>query len=386
MGKSIKKMSKRDFIKCGIFGLGASAFLAKGKYLFALAEDGMPEAPAADLWKWSKESPYYMVTPHGTKCLLCPNGCVLKENQTGVCRSRINYKGKIFSLVYGNPCAVHVDPIEKKPLFHFLPESRAYSIATAGCNMSCLNCQNWSISQASPKQTDNYDMMPARVVEESIRNACKTIAYTYTEPTIFYEYMYDTARLAREKGVKNIIKSNGYINEKPLRNLCKFLDAANIDLKSFDNSVYHKLNGGLLQPVLNTLKIIHEEHVWLEITYLLVPGWTDNFTSIKAMCQWLVKNGLENCPLHIDRFMPEYKLTQVPPTPVSSLEKARKIALEAGIKFVYVGNLPGTSFEDTLCPHCGKVLVERRGFAVLKKHIVNHKCLYCGTVIPGIWN
>lgn len=343
-------------------------------------------APAShELWKWSKEALFYTEVSGGLKCLKCPNECVLGLNETGRCRNRLNHKGRLYTIAYGNPCAVHIDPIEKKPLYHFLPSTRAFSIAVAGCTLACLNCQNWQISQFSPKETRNYDLMPAKVVEECLAKHCESIAYTYSEPTTFYEYAFDTAKLARQHHIKNVWKSNGYINEEPIRKLAKYLDAANIDLKSFDENIYARLNFGKLAPVLKTLKILKEENVWLEITNLVIPTWTDNIEMIKRMCDWLYKNGMYDCPLHFSRFSPLYKLNQLPPTPVATLEKARDIAREAGIRYVYIGNVPGHQSSNTYCHKCSKVIIERRGFSIAGKHIAGNKCRFCGEKIPGVW-
>ena len=380
-------MNKRDFIKAGIAGIGYAACLHCQNRLLAFGAKPLPEPlPSGDLWKWSHEAYHYIVTPRGVQCTNCPNGCTLKRKETSKCRNRINIGDKLYSISYGDPCAVHIDPIEKKPLLHFLPSSQAVSIATAGCNLACLNCQNWEISQKSPKETQNYDLMPARVVEECIKNGCESIAYTYSEPTTFYEYVYDTARIAKSRGIKNVYKSNGYINEKPLRQLCKYLDAANIDLKSFSESTYLKLNSGKLAPVLRSLQVLKEEGVWLEITNLVIPSWTDNLSQIRQMCDWLVKNKLDSCPLHFSRFTPLYKLTQLPATPASVLRQARSIAINAGMKYVYVGNIPGTDMENTICPKCKKTVVERMGFRVVQNSIKNGKCSYCGYLIAGVWN
>jgi len=270
--------------------------------------------------KFSRESPYSVVTPKGVKCQICPNHCILREGTDSICRTHIVKDGKLFTTAYGNPCSVHVDPIEKKPLFHFLPASSSFSIATAGCNLACLNCQNWEISQQSPAMMQNVELFPDNVVEDAIKTGCKSIAYTYSEPIAFYEYTLDTAKIARSKGVKNLFISNGYINEKPMRDLARYLDAANIDLKSFSGETYARFNGGSLQPVLNTLKILKEEGVWLEITNLIVPGWTDNMDMIKEMCDWLYKNGYQNQPLHFSRFFPLYKLSSLPFTPEKGKE------------------------------------------------------------------
>jgi pyruvate formate lyase activating enzyme len=305
---------------------------------------------------------------------------------TGNCRSRVNHNGKMYSIGYGNPCAVHVDPIEKKPFFHFLPSTRAFSVAVAGCTISCLNCQNWEISQFSPKETQNFDLMPDRTLEACLKSGAESIAYTYSEPTTFYEYAYDTAVLARKKKIRNVWKSNGYINEQPLRHLCKVMDAANIDLKSFEESICRKLNGGHAEPVLRSLRIFKEEGVWLEITNLVIPTWTDDLDLIKRMCDWLVQNGLHDCPLHFSRFNPLYKLTQLPVTPVSTLEHAREIAMKSGLQYVYIGNVPGHAAENTYCHHCSKMIIERRGFSILSSNLDKGKCRFCGAQIPGVWS
>lgn len=375
------KISKREFIKCGFLGSCACA-LEVGK-VHAITKGF--SANTDDLGKWSKLSEYYIDTPRGAKCLICPNECVLKEGETGDCRSRVNYQGKIYSIGYGNPCSLHVDPIEKKPLNHFFPESKAFSLAVAGCNLACLNCQNWQISQVSPKDTRNYDLMPREVYKQAQHYNCLSIAYTYSEPIAFYEYFYDSAKIAHEHGVKNVMVSAGYINEKPLREVAKYVDAANIDLKSFDDDIYARLNAGSLQPVLDTLKILKDEGVWLEITNLIVPEWTDDLDMIKRMCDWLYKNGFEDYPLHFSRFTPLYKLTNLPLTPTSTLIKAREIALQAGLKYVYIGNVPGSNAQNTYCPNCKKVVVERKGYRILQNNIISGKCKKCGTPIAGVW-
>jgi pyruvate formate lyase activating enzyme len=329
---------------------------------------------------------FYEITPRGVRCLVCPNECTLKPGEESVCRNRVHLDNKLYSIAYGNPCAVQVDPVEKKPLLHFLPGSQTYSIATAGCNFACLNCQNYTISQTSPKKTSNYDLMPGRVLEECLKNRCRSISYTYSEPITFYEYVYDTSVLARKEGIRNILVSNGYINEVPLRKLCKVLDAANIDLKSFSETTYLKLNAGKLQPILNCLKIMQEENVWLEITNLVIPGWTDDLDMIKKMCEWLTSNNLENCPLHFSRFQPLYKLTQLPPTPLAVLEKAREIALNAGMRYVYVGNVPISESVHTYCPKCKKRIVERRGYLITDNLIQKGRCSNCGELIAGVWD
>ncbi len=383
-----QRFSKRQFLRLGIATLGIAAAgirpfrsLAKN---FTDMNAGMPSIPAGP-GKYSKESLYYVNTPKGVKCQLCPNQCTLKEGQEGLCHNHVAYGEKIYSIAYGNPCSVHIDPIEKKPLFHYLPSAESFSIAAAGCTLACLNCQNWEISQVSPRTTNNVEMFPAQVVQEAASSGCKTIAYTYSEPLAFYDYTYDTAKLARARGIKNLLISNGYINGKPLRELAKYIDAANINLKSFSEEIYAKLNGGSLEPIQRTLKILKEEGVWLEITNLIVPNWTDKMDMIKEMCEWLVSSGFADNPLHFSRFFPLYKLTSIPYTPLSTLEAARDIARKAGINYVYIGNVPGTDYENTYCPKCKKMLVERRGFTVTSNNIKNGNCGFCGTRINGVW-
>jgi pyruvate formate lyase activating enzyme len=228
--------------------------------------------------------------------------------------------------------------------------------------------------------------MPEAVVAACLKSGSESIAYTYSEPTTFYEYAFDTATLARKKKIKNVWKSNGYINEEPLRKLCKVMDAANIDLKSFDDDTYKRLSKGRLAPILRTLKVFKEEGVWLEITNLVIPTWTDDLEMIRKMCDWLVQNGLKECPLHFSRFNPLYKLTQLPLTPVSTLEKARDIAIQAGVQYVYIGNVPGHEAENTFCHKCGKMIIERRGFQILANNLEKGCCRFCSVRVPGVWS
>lgn len=372
-------MDKRQFFKTAFLGAGSICFYDPLSASFS--EMGAPETGR----KWTKEALFYTETPKGIRCQICPNECDIKEGESGDCRNRVNKKGKLWSTAYGNPCAVHVDPIEKKPLNHFLPGSNAFSIATAGCNLACLNCQNWTISQKSPDETKNIDLPPEKVVESCIANKCESIAYTYSEPITFYEYTYDTSVLARQAGIKNVLVSAGYINPDPLLKLCKVTDAANIDLKSFSNDIYLKLNAGKLQPILDTLITMKKEGVWLEITNLVVPSWTDDLEMIKKMCGWLAANEFVETPLHFSRFQPLYKLTQLPPTPVNILQSARDIALKEGLKHVYIGNVPGLNAQNTTCPNCKKIVIERRGYSILQNNIENGKCKSCGSPVAGVW-
>lgn len=373
-----KRLTRREFIRDGLLAAG-------GLYLTRFTSLRATAAGNQKPWKWSREAMFYTATPRGMKCEICPNECTIRPGESGDCRNRENINGKLYTIAYGNPCSVHVDPIEKKPLYHFLPGSQSFSIATAGCNFACMNCQNWEISQTSPRKTRNIELFPEQVVEQCLSSGSQSIAYTYSEPTSFYEYMYDTARIAHQQGVRNVLVSNGYINDKPLRTLAPYLDAANIDLKSFSNDIYLKLSAGTLQPVLNTLKTLNEMGVWLEITNLVIPSWTDDLEMIRRMCGWLTENGFAENPLHFSRFFPLYKLTQLPQTPVSTLTRARDIALKAGLKHVYIGNVPGMDASNTQCPSCGKVVLERRGFTIYSINLKNGKCAYCGTRVKGVW-
>ncbi len=287
-----------------------------------------------------KKTKYYEKLNNGkVECTLCPHQCELSNGQTGICNARKNINGELESLTYGKPVAIHIDPIEKKPLYHFLPGSTTLSFGTAGCNFHCKNCQNSSISQASPDSIGFNAATPEQIVATAIKNNCKSISYTYTEPTVFYEFMLETAKLAHEKGLKNVMVSNGYINPEPLKELIPYLDAANIDLKCFNDSLYRKITTGNLQPVLNTLTTLKNSNVWLEITNLIIPGYTDDLKMIEEMCDWLVANGFQEVPLHFSRFFPSYKMQDIEPTPIETVEKAAQIAKSKGIKYVYLGNV-----------------------------------------------
>lgn len=377
----MKRIDKREFIKtaCTLAGTAWAQRIHAGN------EHPYPSATKENLWKWSKECMFKSETPRGIKCEICPNECILQPGDTSFCRNRVNFRGKLYSIAYGNPCAMHVDPIEKKPFYHFYPGTRSFSIATAGCNFTCLNCQNWSISQTSPKKTRNYDLMPLQVSEQTIKNSCTAIAYTYSEPITFFEYVYDSSVIAHRNGLKNVIVSNGYINEKPLRQLCKVIDGASIDLKSFDDSTYVRLNAGGLYPVLDALKIFLQEGVWLEISNLVIPEWTDDMTMVAKMCDWLYDNGFADTPLHFLRFQPMYRLTRIPPTPLQVLQQCAQIARKAGIKYVYIGNIPGSDATNTKCPRCSKVVVARTGHTVTANNIKNGNCGFCGEKIAGRW-
>jgi pyruvate formate lyase activating enzyme len=340
-----------------------------------------PEKP----WKWSKEGFFYETVGETVQCQVCPNHCVLEPGDRSICRSKVNIGGKLYSLTYGNPCSVNVDPIEKKPLMHFYTGSLIFSIATTGCNFRCLNCQNWEISQKRPEDVRCFELFPEDVVKQAKTRKIPAIAYTYSEPITYYEYMYDTARLAKEAGIRNVLVSNGYINKEPLIRLCRYLDGANVNLKSFDDGIYCSLNGGTLEPVLNTFKTMHQEGVWFEMTTLVVPTYVDKPDMIKRMCGWILKELGPNYPLHLLRFFPHYKLTRLPATPISMLEELRDLALREGIRYVYLGNVPGHEGSHTYCHNCKKTLIVRKGYFIAQYNLKDGRCKYCGTLIPGRW-
>jgi len=338
------------------------------------------------LWKWSREGHHYK-KKHGNKvvCQICPHKCVLSPGDRSLCRSKINYKGKLFSLTYGNPCAIHIDPVEKKPLFHFKPSSMVYSLSTTGCNFRCLNCQNWEISQAKPEKVRHFDLFPSDIVSNAKRSKAKSIAFTYAEAVTFYEYMADIAKLSKKNGLHNLLISNGYINKRPLSDLCQNLDAANINLKAFSDTIYKKLNGGRLKPVLDTFKTLHENNIHFEITNLVVPGYVDNTDMVKKMCEWIINNVGINYPLHFSRFFPKYKLNRLAPTPVATLTLFRKIAMQEGLRYVYVGNVLNHEGNHTYCHNCKKLLIERNGYFITADNLDKGKCKFCKSKIPGIW-
>lgn len=304
----------------------------------------------------------------------------------GDCRARINLNGKLHTLTYGDPCAVHIDPIEKKPIFHMLPGSTSFSIATAGCNLHCKYCQNWSISQVPPEETENIDMPPEKVVALALEGGCKSISYTYSDPVVFYEYMLDTAKLAKQKGLRNVAVTAGYINKEPLLELCPYIDAMHIDFKGFTEEFYDTVCSATLQPVLNTIKTCHDQGVWIELVNLIVPTMNDDSKKIEEMCVWIKNTVGKDTPLHFSRFYPMYKFKNLPLTPEETLVQAREVALKVGLNYVYVGNIPGTPGETTFCPQCKKIVIGRIGYSVKENNLAKGACKFCGYKIPGIWS
>ena len=377
-------ITRRNFL-----GLcGRSIAVCAGSNLLSLSSSLCPSQAAAIAKGFigQKLSPYF--TPlHDQiiRCELCPHRCEVGPGERGQCEVRENINGQYYSLVYGNPCAVQIDPIEKKPFYHVLPSCRAFSLATAGCNFDCKFCQNWEISQARPESTFNYELPAEEVIESALQYKSQVIASTYVEPVIFIEYMLEIGHLAKSRPLLNVMHSNGFINEKPLEDLCEVLDAACIDLKGFTEDFYQTMTGGSLEPVLNTLKILKTRRIHTEIVNLIVPGKNDDMKQIRAMCQWIYKALGADTPLHFSRFYPRYKLKSIPPTTVTTLEEARDVAIDEGLHFVYVGNVPEHPAGHTYCPHCKNMLIRRIGYRVHVTGLNDGRCQYCGRPIFGIW-
>ncbi|MEM2933636.1 MAG: AmmeMemoRadiSam system radical SAM enzyme [Methanocellales archaeon] len=319
------------------------------------------------------------------KCHLCNHYCTISPGKRGICAVRENRDGTLYSLVYGKVIAAHIDPIEKKPLFHFYPGSKSYSIATVGCNFKCDHCQNYEISQYSKEyypDIPGVEMAPEQVVREAKKARCESISYTYTEPTVFFEFAYDCARLARESGIKNVFVSNGYTSEEAVRFIAPYLDANNIDLKG-DENFYRKVSGARLQPVLDTIKLMKELGIWVEVTTLVIPNYNDS----EAFLRWaaeFIKSIDPSIPWHVTQFYPTYKLLDQPRTPINTLRKAREIGLKAGLKYVYEGNVPGEGGENTYCPECGELLIERFGYILTRIKMKHSTCPKCGARIAGV--
>ena len=331
---------------------------------------------------------YETLEDNKVRCNLCSHRCVIKDGDRGICSVRENAGGILQTLVYGKLIARHIDPIEKKPLFHFLPGTLSYSIATVGCNFRCQFCQNADIAQMP---ADHSGMImgdscsPSNAVTAAMQGGCKSISYTYTEPTVFFEFAYETAKLAADKGIRNVFVTNGYMTAEALEMINPYLDAANVDLKAFNNNYYKELCGARLKNVQATLTLMKSLGVFVEVTTLIVPGLNDDPAELKDMAAFIVQDLGPTTPWHISRFHPTYKLTDSPPTPVKTLMMAREIGLKSGLRYVYTGNVPGHAAESTFCYACGETVIERRGFQVGKLGMINGQCSKCSTKIDGVW-
>lgn len=341
------------------------------------------------------EAKYYNILQnHKVQCNLCPWNCIIAEGKSGTCKVRKNIDGKLFSLVYGKPVSTHIDPIEKKPLFHFFPGEAVLSLGTFGCNLFCEGCQNYDISKEwEEEQIENEEISPEKIIQIAKKNNCRMIAFTYNEPTVFFEYMLDIAKLAKKEKkekIRCVMVSNGYINQEPLTELCKYIEAANIDLKGFSEEFYKRWTKGSLQPVLDTIKTLKASGVWVELTTLIIPGENDDPKEIEKMCKWIAENVGIDVPLHFSRFFPMYKAEKKAMTPTNTLINLKKIA-DRYLNYVYVGNIHDKNsekienFENTVCPKCKKVLVEREGYRIRKNNLNNNRCIFCNTRIEGIF-
>jgi pyruvate formate lyase activating enzyme len=333
-----------------------------------------------------KEAMFYKKGAHQSlNCSLCYHRCTIEEGQKGICGVRENRAGTLYSMVYGKSISENVDPIEKKPLFHFFPGSQSLSIATAGCNFKCLHCQNSSISQM-PRDNNYIEgnaLPPSKIVSLAKEYNCRSISYTYTEPTIYFEYAFETSKLAKEEGLANSFVTNGYITPEALKTIHPYLDAANIDLKSFSDDFYRKVCGAKLQAVLDSITLYYQLGIWVEITTLIIPGYNDSLDELTDIAKF-IKNIDEKIPWHITAFYPTYRLTDPPPTSIQSLRKAREIGLAEGLRYVYEGNIPGKGSENTSCYNCNKTLIQRLGFSILENRIKDGKCPECQSLIDGI--
>jgi len=403
--------SRRNFIKTSFYLGGAFAFIPSlNEELLNFINHKFQSDYKNELYKYSPIARYWISTEsknvncqlcHSSsevsginqfehketiiKCLLCAQGCIIKEGERGKCRARINIDGKLKSLVYGRPVSIHVDPIEKKPFYHFLPGSQAFSLATAGCPLSCQFCQNWEISQAKPEDFQVEYIPPQKIVDAAFYQNAPVIAFTYNEPTVFTEYLLDIAKLAKRKNIRSVLISCGFMNEAPLKEMCEVLDAIKIDLKGFSEDFYRKVSAAELKPVLRSIKQISKTKTHLEIVNLVVPTLNDSDKMLNDLSSWIVNEVGPDVPVHFTRFHPDYKLLNLPPTPISTLEKARDIAMSKGIHYAFIGNVPGHPCNSTYCPNCGKVVIKRTGMFTTEIHLKNGKCEYCGQTIAGVW-
>ena len=333
-----------------------------------------------------KEAMFYKdVNGRNVQCLLCPRECVINDGKRGFCRNRENQKGKLYSIVYGKPSVVDIGPIEKAPIYHFFPGHFRLCITCASCNLRCKYCQNWHLSQKSFEELTYYSYAPLEIIQEAKKNKLNSISFTYTEPTVYYEYLYDISVIAKEMEMKTSIVSNGYINREPLLKLLTVLDAVKIDLKGFSEQFYKEVCSATLKPVLESLTTVKREKVWLEIVNLIVPTLNDDPKMIDEMCGWIRENLGVDTPLHFSRFFPNYELPHLSPTPISTLESAYEIAKKIGLRYVYIGNVPDHIHNSTFCPSCNRKIIHRTHFEVLEMNLVDGKCKFCNSPLQGKW-
>ena len=375
---------RRVFLKTLTFS-GAAACVIGG----TRDSYGIPLGPwetQEDDSRFKVEARFYEKLPDKTvRCKLCPRECVVANGSRGYCRVRENRKGTYYTLVHSRIVAAHIDPIEKKPFFHFLPGQMAMSVATAGCNVNCKFCQNWEISQARPEDLPAQYIPPKSLAAAAASNQCAAVAFTYSEPTVFNEYVTDGAEAARAAGLKSVVVTNGFIQQEPLKRVSQTADAIKIDLKSYSPDYYRDVVRGQLQPILDNLIFIRKQGRWLEIVYLTVPTLNDHDNEIRDMSRWIRAELGPDVPIHFTRFTPLYLLKNLPPTPVSTVERAKAVADAEGLHYVYIGNVPGHPAENTYCPKCHKIVIERAGFTIKQINLRKGKCQNCQNPIPGIW-
>jgi pyruvate formate lyase activating enzyme len=376
-GAPSQQVDRRDFLKSA--ALACTACACAGVALHAGAESEDP--------RYVVEARFYDKLQHKKiKCKLCPRECVIDDRERGYCGARENRGGTYYTLVYSRLAIAHVDPIEKKPLFHFMPGAMAFSLATAGCNVNCKFCQNWEISQVRPEQVRSKYAPPKAVAQAAQDARCPVLAYTYSEPVVFYEYMMDTAQAGHELGIKSAVVTGGYVQQDPLKKMCANVDAIKVDLKGFTDKYYKEVVNGDLKPVLDALVTIRKAGMWTEIVYLVVPTLNDSDSDFKGVTNWVKVNLGSDVPIHFTRFQPLYLLKNLPPTPLQTLERAKAIGDAEGLHYVYIGNVPGHPAENTYCPKCKKMLVQRVGFTVGAMSIKKGKCPACGQAIAGVWS
>ena len=376
------KPTRRDFLRA--IGAGACALAAAR----ALGQDDAGDVGASGARPQAavREAMWFERLPDkAVRCQLCPRECVVAEVERGYCGVRENQGGDYKTLVYGNLCSTNIDPIEKKPLYHYLPRTTALSVATAGCNLECKFCQNWRISQYRPEQVDSSVIPPENLVRAAKARRTPTIAYTYSEPVVFYEYMHDVAAIGRKEGVGSVMISNGYIREPALRQLCRQLTAVKVDLKAFTEKFYADQCAGRLEPVLQTLEVLKDIGIHTEVVVLLIPTLNDSAEEIAKMAKWLVQHVGPDVPLHFSRFHPIYRVMNLPPTAVATLDRARKISMDAGMRYVYIGNVASTEGGHTYCPSCSKPVIRRVGYNTDTSGLKDGACASCGHKIPGVW-
>ncbi len=328
---------------------------------------------------------YEPLNGRDVQCLLCPRECVIGDGERGFCRNRENQKGKLYTVVYGKPCVVNIGPIEKAPLYHFVPGHFRLCVACASCNLRCKYCHNWPLSQRSLEELDHYPHTPQQIVQQAENHGLQSVSFTYTEPTVYYEYLYDISLIAKGMGMRTSIVSNGYMSQGPLLKLLSVLSAMKIDLKGFSEQFYEEVCSATLGPVLRSLITVRRQKVWLEIVNLVVPSLNDDTKMIDEMCRWITGNLGVDTPLHFTRFFPNYKLTHLSPTPISTLEGAYEIAKRNGLRYVYIGNVPGHMYNSTFCPSCNRRIIHRRHFDIVEIHMTNGKCGFCDFPVEGIW-